>query len=371
MTRFEEVGLTKWTSEDVYDWLWGNDSSFEGVDCDQQYLHLRAKDLAGPIFLAILSAFGIIGNLALFCVILYTPQMRTVANILIINLTIGDLFYIICTAPFYIERELFPCMDEPLWACRIQSFFPIVGQGGCVYSLAALSRERYGAIVHGIQARQRSGKLRNAFTVCLVWVASCLTGIPVLILANKYGQQCLSLQQFSTMAKAYETYRFFFLYLIPLIFIAVYYARMAQTLFKSTRGFGDNRTGNHQTEARKRLAIIILIVTVFFGVFWFPYYVYILWFQFAYEHYSKFEFGIATVFRNLATIMALTNSSLNPWCVFVMSSGHRRRLVQCLCCGRFGRTDTSKTPTSTSQCGGTRRRGSGGVSFTQVTTTPL
>ena len=352
-----------------------NSSFFRQWDtelCDAEHLYLGARDIVGPVFLSLLTAIGIIGNLALFCVILYTPQMRTVANILIINLTIGDLFYIICTAPFNIEKELFPCMEQPLWACKIQSFFPIVGQGVCVYSLAALSRERYGAIVHGIQARQRSGKLRNAFTVCLVWSVSFVTGIPVLYAAYKPNElQCTSLPQFTTFAKVYETYRFFFLYLIPLIVIAVYYARMAQTLFMSVRGFGDNRTGTHQTQARRRLAIIILIVTVFFGVFWFPYYVYILWFQIAYEHYPKYEQNSAvTFFRIFHFIMALINSSLNPWCVFVMSSSHRKQLLKCLCCGKFGKKDTSKTPPTSSQCG-TKRRGSGGVSFTQVTTTPL
>ncbi|XP_072030242.1 neuropeptide CCHamide-1 receptor-like [Amphiura filiformis] len=362
----EEGDFYNFNSEDLLDYF-----NITEVDCSAKHLYLEARDIVGPVFLSILTAFGIIGNFALFCVILYTPQMRTAANILIINLTVGDLFYIICTAPFYIETELFPCMNQPIWACKIQSFFPVVGQGGCVYSLAALSRERYGAIVHGIQARQRSGKLRNAFTVCLVWIISFITGIPVLIAATKQSeQQCSSLPQFSTLAKIYETYRFFFLYLIPLIVIAIYYALMAQTLFKSITGFGDNRTGNHQTEARKRLAIIILIVTVFFGVFWFPYYVYILWFQFAFESQNAYGNDLTvTFFRNFHYIMALINSSLNPWCVFVMSSGHRRRLIQCLCCGKFGRNETSKAPTS-SQCG-TRRRGSGGVSFTQVTTTPL
>lgn len=336
--------------------------------------------LIGPILLTLLTLAGVVGNFALLAVILSTRHMRTAANVLIINLTIGDLFYIVCTAPFYIEREILPCADQPLWVCKMQSFFPIVGQGACVYSLAALSRERYGAIVHGIQLRQGSGKLRNALAVFIVWTVSFLIGIPVLMKAHKQSDtQCSELPAFTTFAKVYQTCRLLFVYLIPLIVIAVYYARMAQTLIQSLKGFGDSRTGTHQTEARRKLAVIILVVTVFFGVFWFPYYVYIVWYQFSSDYiesqkYSSGGTSSLDIFRNFHYIMALINSSLNPWCVFIMSSSYRRQLVQCICCGRFGKDTTTKTPTS-SHCsgapGGNKRRGSGGVSFTQITMTQL
>lgn len=149
---------------------------------------------------------------------------------------------------------------------------------------------------------------------------------------NAYA--CINVSKSSLSAKIYETCRMVFLFVLPLMLIAFHYFKMASTLLKSTKSFQDsNSTFIKQTRARARLAYLAITISVFFGVFWFPSVVYEMWFHFANneQHFMEAREFINT-FRHFHYYMSLANSCLNPWIVFIMSSSHRRKLLQPFSC---------------------------------------
>ncbi|XP_072019693.1 uncharacterized protein [Amphiura filiformis] len=85
-----------------------------------------------------------------------------------------------------------------------------------------------------------------------------------------------------------------------------------------------------QIKARKRLAYITMIITLFFCVFSLPSFTYSLMFHF--KSMNEFKGEPVTKFRHFYYFMSLANSSVSPWLVFVLSSTHRKCLKRCCNC---------------------------------------
>ncbi|XP_072041546.1 bombesin receptor subtype-3-like [Amphiura filiformis] len=286
------------------------------------------------VILCIVSFIGVIGNGLLLMVIFCNHRLRNAPNMLIINVAIADILYILSNTPFYVLHELGrPCWGYGFVACQLRHYIPQVAQGGCIFSLTALSRERYAAIVKGLESRITRSVRRTVITTSLAWVFGVAIGIPVLFLTSTTlgGINCLYMPLRTKASEAYMMFLFVVVYLIPLVFIAVHYCHIAKRLCKSTvNSIARSSSGSAvHMQGRRRLAQVVLVITLFFGVFWFPHYVYYLWSFFTkHGRYIEENVRFVRIFRYIDYYMALANSCLNPWIVFVMSSAHRNTLCK-------------------------------------------
>ncbi|XP_072014418.1 bombesin receptor subtype-3-like [Amphiura filiformis] len=314
------------------------DDSYEMSDFLKNFCHLSLQNLGHCLVFFIFTVIGVIGNVTLLFAILLNKQLLSVPNIFIVNLTIADLVYMLATAPFNIRHELTACWLLGTTACKIKHYVPIVAQGACVFSLAALSRERYTAIVKGFESRHKSSR-RTLLIIGICWIIGLIIGIPVLVITktNTFGLLCqyMPIDDGFTWAKGYIIFIFLILYIFPFLVISIHYAEIARTLCKnSIAQLTDTNQAAismiRQVQARKRLALIVIIITVFFGLFWFPYHVYHMWYMFTKNHENIRGNKIQVqFFRHFYNYMSLANSCLNPWVVFLMSSAHRSPLIKC------------------------------------------
>ncbi|XP_072041477.1 bombesin receptor subtype-3-like [Amphiura filiformis] len=286
------------------------------------------------VVLFILSFFGIIGNMCLLLVIFSNQRLRNTPNILIINVAVADIMYIVSNAPFYMLHELGrPCWGYGFVACQLRHYIPQVAQGGCIFSLTSLSRERYVAIVKGLESRISRSVRRTIMAASFAWIFGLGIGIPVLFLTSTTlgGINCLYMPLRTTASKAYMIFLFIVVYLIPLVFIAVHYYHIARSLCHSTvTTLAQHSSGSaEQMKGRRRLAQVVLVITLFFGIFWLPHYVFYMWsFYTKHGHYIEANVPFVRIFRYIDYYMALANSCLDPWIVFVMSSVHRKTLTK-------------------------------------------
>ncbi|XP_072042040.1 bombesin receptor subtype-3-like [Amphiura filiformis] len=289
------------------------------------------------ILLAVFSFVGIVGNIGLLIVVWSDTNLRNTPNILLTNLAFADLMYILVTAPIRIEHELDPCWHIGTVWCAMKQFAPVVCQSACVFSLVALSRERYSAIVHGLQSRFSNRLSWTIGSLILLWIASCLCGMPYFWFSYVNLYTCMSVVRGSLSAQIYETLRLVFLFAIPCFLIAFHYSKMAKTLLASTKTFAESNSKQFvkQNKARSRLAYLAVTISVFFAVFWFPSVVYQMWCHFTKnEHHFKEARSYINTFRHVHYYMSLANSCLNPWVVFIMSSSHRRKLLKPFKCSK-------------------------------------
>ncbi|XP_071804809.1 bombesin receptor subtype-3-like [Asterias amurensis] len=298
--------------------------------------------IAVPIFLAVLLCIGLIGNMCMMYAILGFKHMRTAPNILIFNLALGDLLYILIPTPIYIEHEINPLSDLSSRGCKLKAYFGFVGQYASVFALVALSRERFTAIVRGMEARrhEKDSCMSSSFCVVIfVWVAAILLPTPTLYFAVNNEQQCRSTSDNAEVAMFYESFRGLTGYVIPLVTVWWYYLRIAVSLFKSTKRFPSqlqtNPALNRQVWARKRLAASVLVITIFFAVCWFPYFFYNIWILSASDDVVYSVSLTATdCLRYAGIVMPVVNTCLDPWLLFIISSKHRAGLIGCFKCFR-------------------------------------
>ncbi|XP_033640356.1 bombesin receptor subtype-3-like [Asterias rubens] len=331
-----------------------------------------SKTLAVPIFLALLSFIGFVGNMCMMYAILGFKHMRTAPNILIFNLALGDLLYILIPTPIYIEHEINPLSDLSSLGCKLKAYVGFVGQYASVFALAALSHERFTAIVRGMEARRHGRDSFMSSSMCVVifvWLASIVLPAPTLFFANvSNAQQCRSTSENTEVAIAYEFFRALTGYVIPLVTVGFYYMKIAISLFKSTKSFqNDFETAAmaHQVKVRRRLAASVLVITIFFAVCWFPYFFYNIW-SLCLSADSLFgESNTATDYlRHAGIVMPVINTCMDPWLLFIISSKHRACLFQCLRCKGDTRASDSQSSRKSAITG--RTRTSQGTSFSRV-----
>ena len=314
-------------------------TSSNGSDAFNFFLLNSSQTIYSPnipsmVSVALLSTVGIVGNLALIAVVLLYRQLRTLPNVLILNLAIGDFFYILCVGPAWIELEIEPLFLLSEIACKMKHYVTLVSQGACVFSLTVLSFERYSVIVRGMQTRQSRKKLRTFLAVALVWTLSIFLAIPAATFAVKGNSYSCYDTSTDTHDLALAVYKVLLFYFIPFILIFIFYTKVAAALLRSasTLQGHDSHTSNTRQQAnRQRLAMICLAITAFFAMFWLPHYAYTIWVQFdlvrensgLQKHYFK-PLVNSENFRICQAFMALVNSAMSPWLLFVLSTTHRR-----------------------------------------------
>ncbi|XP_072042142.1 bombesin receptor subtype-3-like [Amphiura filiformis] len=301
-------------------------------DFTRNYCKLQLIYLNHVVTFSVFTFIGLIGNITLLSVILRTAGLRNAPNILLINVVVADLLYMVIATPFGILHELTPCWLYGSLGCKFRHYLPDVAQAVGILSLAALSRERYNAIVRGLQSRISRSTRRTMVVVASTWIVGLLVASPVFNLTRTsgYGILCQYLPMALVGSQVYMVLKFLFLYVIPLCYISINYVRLARSLCAPTMvDLAQNQSSANPIQARKRLAQIVLVITVLFGILWFPYYVYFLWFVFNNDNIVSSNQDKIRYFRHFYYYSSLANSCVNPFVVFTMSSAHRKSIVQC------------------------------------------
>lgn len=86
---------------------------------------------------------GLVGNITLLKTCLMVKSMRTVPNLYLSSLAVGDLLLLVTCAPVDASRYL---VDEWLFGrvgCKLLPFIQLTSVGVSVFTLTALSADRY------------------------------------------------------------------------------------------------------------------------------------------------------------------------------------------------------------------------------------
>ncbi len=298
--------------------------------------HPQTRYALHLMFYIVLGLVGTIGNFLLLCVILGNRSLWKVVNSFIFNLSLANFLFIVFIVPIQIEQEINPCWLTSLISCKVKYFLPVVFQSAGIFSLVALSRERYVAIIGGLHPRNKPTHSKLSLViVAVIWVLAVLCGLPLYWLASKpRTYMCIPYKTFGdTAARTYAICSIVFLYAIPLFIIAAQYIPIARLLLQSTNmQLSERRSPSSANNmARKRLAIVILIITGTFAFMWLPHFIYGVSYQFANSPENNFP-------QHLIYYMQVINACLDPWVVFIMSSSYRNYLVNCVTCSLIRKT---------------------------------
>ena len=305
------------------------------------------------IFSALVTVLGLLGNGSLIFIIIRNRHMRNVPNLQILSLAAGDFLYLLLRIPvdvaYYAE---IPWPFSEVY-CKLTNSMVFISQAVSVFTLTALSAERYYAIVKPMERRKVNVVRATVMMVVSIWTVSCIFSIPAFFMGtvNPHWNVC-------TMPILTRQYRIFIitmfvaLYVVPLGLISVFYILTARKLLQGVGGrkmhlenkvAGDG--AKNKSNARTRLAIIILIAVVLFALAWLPYYVYELWTEL--DPYLEYTHAIYN-FMYAHYLMPMLGSCINPVLLYIMSSNYRRHFAKHFCCCCSYPLDRDRTPANRS-----------------------
>ncbi|KAM5326114.1 neuromedin-B receptor [Glossophaga mutica] len=329
----------------------GNQSGFLPGLRDRDFLpapegttaELVVRCVIPSLYLFIITV-GLLGNIMLVKIFITNSAMRSAPNIFISNLAAGDVLLLLTCVPVDASRYFF---DEWMFGevgCKLIPVIQLTSVGVSVFTLTALSADRYRAIVNPMDVQTSGALLWTCTKAVGIWVVSVLLAVPEAVFSevvqihsmdNGSFTACIPYPQTDELhPKIHSVLIFFVYFLIPLAIISIYYYHIAKTLIKSAHNLpGEyNEHTKKQMETRKRLAKIVLVFVGCFVFCWFPNHILYMYRSF---NYKKIDPSLGHMIVTLvARILSFCNSCVNPFALYLLSESFRRHFNSQLCCRR-------------------------------------
>ncbi|XP_027847242.1 tachykinin-like peptides receptor 86C isoform X2 [Aphis gossypii] len=306
-------------------------------------ISLWHKLIWSTVFIAMLIV-AIVGNSIVIWIVAAHRRMRTVTNCYMVSLSISDLFMASLNClPNFIY------MLNSDWAfglelCMVSNFVAYWTVASSVFTLVAITLNRYMAIVHPL--RHRRSKTRTQTVLVLIWLISVFLAMPCILYSDiktkrymngELRRACYILWPDGRYpnSKTEYIYNILFLcvtYIIPLTVMAVCYTIMGRELWGSkTIGQMTQRHVESIKSKRKVVRMFAVVVTIFL-ICWLPYHSY-----FVYAYHNK-SIVVKTYVQDLFLSfywLAMSNSMVNPIIYYWMNPRFRAyfKLIICYCGG--------------------------------------
>jgi len=307
-----------------------------------------------PIVFAIIFLIGVVGNVALIFTVLRHKNMRNTPNIFVVSLSVGDLLLLLFSVPFSSTLHTITSWPYGEFVCKLGQYMETLSMGVSVFTLTALSGDRYIAIVHPMSKHTGKPTLITVLTVVGIWILAVVLSIPeaytALVELRPYMYEtdvniaiCFPFPQEYPMwyPKARVMFRFIVYFLIPVCIIGIFYALIAKILIVSSREMpcetvkdtAMNAQQKRQVKARLKVAKIVLSFIVLFIICWLPRHFYLL---VAYFISPEYNMGWH-VLQITSFCLKFMYSCVNPYALWFLSSQFRKyynRYLFC-CCPKF------------------------------------
>ncbi|XP_033631283.1 neuromedin-B receptor-like [Asterias rubens] len=313
------------------------------------------------VFMMIMIAVGVLGNGCVIFIVLWNPSMRNRPNALVASLAIGDLLLLIICVPLKVYHMTYGQWPFGLLVCKLSNGFVIISQAVSIFSMVALSHDRYRAIVTPMNYPRNRGSGYTIAVISVIWVVAILLACPTIVLSHIRGSDlfsfCLYIHHTTLAGRLHACLRGLILFVIPLLVINGYYCLVSRKLIISTKALpGEVHDKRSQISARKRLAYVVLAIVILFTVCWLPFTVIEVMYQINDQIFAE-SVGL-TYLKLFSDFLTYVNSSANPILIIVISSTYREYFCSYIFCRCSGDLQYKRARTSTisSKASSTRTR---------------
>ncbi|XP_059616176.1 tachykinin-like peptides receptor 99D [Phlebotomus argentipes] len=277
------------------------------------------------------------GNLIVIWIVLAHKRMRTVTNYFIVNLSIADAMVSTLNVTFNYTYMLNAHWPFGTIYCKISQFVAILSICASVFTLMAISIDRYMAIMNPL--RPRMGKRTTLCIAAIIWIVGVILSCPMLVFFTTYDQHlqegevrvvCYSEwpdgpTNHSFQEHVYNVVFMFLTYFLPIGSMTFTYARVGLELWGSQSIGECTQRQLENIKSKRRVVKMMMTVVLIFAVCWLPFQVYFI--------VTSYDPGIT----NLPYIqevylgiywLAMSNSMYNPIIYCWMNSRFRRGFKQ-------------------------------------------
>ncbi|XP_078734364.1 gastrin-releasing peptide receptor [Lampetra fluviatilis] len=296
----------------------------------------------------IIMLLGLLGNSALIRYVLtQKPRQGNASDVHLVSMAIGDLMVLVTCVPsgaisFFYDSWMFGRIG-----CKLLPFLQLTSLGISVFTLVALSADRYKAIVRPMD-EPRHGRFSSTwFTVLCIWLGSIALATPDSVLADVVPWHALNASSNATVAgttvtvcvpfphngtammRAHAVAVSCVYFVAPLTLITVFYCFISAELLGSAGRVPGNNAAR-QVSSRRRLAKTVLLLVALFALCSLPNQALYLYRVFRDQSQPDLS-PTHKAFSLLSRALIFANSCVNPLALCAVSSGFRDHLRQTLC----------------------------------------
>uniref|UniRef100_H2YET2 G-protein coupled receptors family 1 profile domain-containing protein n=1 Tax=Ciona savignyi TaxID=51511 RepID=H2YET2_CIOSA len=232
-----------------------------------------------PIFFSLIFCVGLIGNSLVITVMMkmYRYQAQhglNNTNRFILNLAISDLFFLIFCVPFQATIYSLPSWPFGSFMCSFCEVCQNVTMIASIFTLVALSFDRFFAVVYATSAKQLRTRTNANRGLIFIWVAAVGIGTPsALTRAQQVSHTgsrltlCVPNANMGTWYVGYQLISFLLGYLLPLLIILSCYVGVLLAMCKNARSSALVRSNNARGSRKRVTRVVIMVVKIIFMVF--------------------------------------------------------------------------------------------------------
>ncbi|XP_076144182.1 galanin receptor type 1b [Alosa pseudoharengus] len=288
-----------------------------------------------PVIFGCIFLLGIFGNTLVIIVIgrVKSRRSRSTTNIFILNLSIADLTFLLICVPFQATIYSLPEWIFGAFLCKCVHYFVTVSMLVSIFTLVAMSIDRYIAVVHSKKSPCIRNRKNALVGVCVIWLLSFIFAIPVaqhqILTGHPEAPNSSFCWEIWTEIVAKQTYKVTILvigYLLPLCLITCCYTKVLYHLHKKMK----NMTKKSERSKRKTAQTVLLVVAAFL-ICWMPHHIIAMWVEFGSFPLNDASFA----FRIISHCLAYGNSCVNPILYAFLSENFRKACQQVFTCYLF------------------------------------
>ena len=324
---FEDMNFSSNTSHD-------NQTANEEVICEGKFCFIVLQIIQPTVF-GLITLTGTLGNSLVIYVILSRKKMRTVTNLLLLNLAIADLSFVIICPPFTAYQ--YATNNWPIpgvfgsFVCKLMHYLLNVTVYVTIYTLVLISAIRYMTIVHNNQTMKYRTRQNIILAIVGIWIVVSGLNVPIIMthgIVNTYGKPLCNNYGMDVGRVLYALF-FAFAYVVPLTAIAVLSICILLHIQKQ-RPVMLGKRKSKSAKKKRQAARILIIVVVIFAILWLPINIFLL---VAYFHGVPENAAIMAT-TVVCSCLAYFNSCVNPFIYNYASKDFRESFREVACCVR-------------------------------------
>ncbi|XP_058877151.1 urotensin-2 receptor-like [Acipenser ruthenus] len=271
--------------------------------------------------LTLMCLLGATGNIYILAVS-STPLWKAGSlHLYIVNLALADLLYL-STIPFVVSTYFTRDWLFGETGCRVLLSLDLLAAHGSVFTLTAMSAERYRAVVRPFRAR-RSPKRYRALVAAGIWLASFLLTLPMMVMIRLRKSPTTSKRIcFPTWKleafKAYLTVLFSTSVLAPGFALACLYGRLARAYWTS-----EARVRSTKRRLKHRVACLTFGIVVAYWACFLPFWAWQLAKLYSQDALRSLSDDAHAYVNFSVTCLTYSNSCINPFLYTLLSKNYR------------------------------------------------
>ncbi|XP_060802316.1 neuropeptide SIFamide receptor-like [Amyelois transitella] len=319
-----------------------------GVMSDEfMYRHSGAMTAVYCAAYLLVFVVGLIGNCFVIAVVYRSPRMRTVTNFFIVNLAVADILVIVFCLPATLMSNIFVPWVLGWLMCKTVPYVQGLSVAASVYSLVAVSLDRFLAIWWPLKCQIT--KRRARMMIVFIWIFAIVVTTPwvfffdlvVVFEDNPSVRLCLDVWPNPLSEILYFVIgNLIFCYILPMVLITMCYILIWIKVWRRSipTDTQDAQMERMQQKSKVKVVKMLVAVVILFVLSWFPLYLIFARIKLG-GPVQKWEEDMFPVVTPLAQWLGASNSCINPILYAFFNKKYRKGFVAIIksrkCCGRL------------------------------------